>query len=291
MKKTLSLMCVLCLACSMASAASYTWTGGAGTTDWQTGANWQGGTAPTLGEGAANTINIGNNSTITNGPQLVQYSGNHIFNIGNNSKVTISGNTNANMGNITLGTGSLFTINTNGTLKMRNTTQISQIHGTWNVNGASLQSNDDTGTTTNGAGRKTLDLGLTGLVNVTYSFFCSGFKLEASIDAYGDANSFQSRTLINAGISGGAISNFDNLLFDVKDSNGSLLTNSTYNSLADFLNAGESTIGTYFFEHNSANKDIIVHWYQGAKPIPEPSTATLGLLGLGALILRRRRRA
>lgn len=143
-----SLTTVLIIAtCLSASAASYTWSGAAGTTDWNTGENWVGGTAPALGTGTAHTINIGNNYTVTNGATLATYSGSHIFNIGNNSNVTISGQTNDNVGNITLGTGSTFTINQSGFLKMRNPASPSEIFGTLTISGASLQCNDTQGST------------------------------------------------------------------------------------------------------------------------------------------------
>lgn len=282
---TIGLIIATCLS---ASAASYTWSGAAGTTDWQTGANWVGDTAPTLGSGTAHTINIGNDYTVTNGATLVTYSGSHIFNIGSNSNVTISGQTNDNVGNITLGTGSTFTINQSGFLKMRNPASPSEIFGTLTISGASLQCNDTQGSTPADT-RKMLDLGSTGKINITYSFYASGFDIGANIDAYGSANSFQSRILIDAGQSGGAVTGFNTSLFSIKDTDGSLLTLSSYSTLEEFTNAGESTIGTYFVENKTEAKDIVVHWYQGTKPIPEPATASLfSLMGIASLMFRRR---
>ena len=81
--------------------------------------------------------------------------------------------------------------------------------------------------------------------------------------------------MLHIGFGDGSIANFDGSQLQVTDSDGNTLT---YAQDASNLKEGE-----FGLQYNDGNVQLV------AMAVPEPATAALGLIGLGTLLMRRRR--
>ena len=260
------------LSVSLASGAlssSVTWTGNGGDTSFGNASNWNGG-VPTAGS----TINI-SGTGVTIGGISNTITGSHVV-VGDNSTVTL----NSNIGDYAPSIAS-YTVGNGSTLKMEAT------------NGYNWDS-------------KTIDVNLneTGKIifwNQSHNLQLSHFNLTISIGVNTPINQVFSRELMYFSYSTvNNLTNGVNAAFDLDSLsltidgisgmtqvatviNGDL--NNTLEGLStDDLNAGEYRLVVTKGEHGDSTKV----WVQ-YKVIPEPTSASLGVLGLGCLIWRRRR--
>ena len=252
MKKTLSIAAMLCGLCVCANAASMVteWTGGAGPTE-------------------GNTYELGNAGNWSNGiPSRGNGQGPDV--IFNNAGTV---NVNGAMVDTSDGGGITVTGNSNGQVDFKSSDIT--LDGTLNLPVCGI---DPGG---NGA---RLVFGIGGIMNVNQkiwgasSFSVSGLLATTSTDLTVGEFQFVTRTLVtSAGFDGGSIS-----LGDFTAEDGSALTKAS--GLMEG-NAADYQDQYYLYTENG---DVKVQ-YVVAGAVPEPATATLSLLGLATLMLRRRR--
>lgn len=274
MKKTLSIAAMLCGLCVCANAASMVteWTGGAGPTGGNTyelgnAGNWSNG-IPSRGNGQGPDVIFNNAGTVNVNGAMVDTSDGGGITVTGNSNVTIGGT--RYTGNVTVGSGSTLNL---GQVDFKSSDIT--LDGTLNLTVCGI---DPGG---NGA---RLVFGIGGIMNVNQkiwgasSFSVSGLLATTSTDLTVGEFQFVTRTLVtSAGFDGGSIS-----LGDFTAEDGSALTKASglmEGNAADYQ-------GQYYLY--TENGDVKVQ-YVVAGAVPEPATATLSLLGLAALMLRRRR--
>lgn len=274
MKKTLSIAAILFGLCMSAQAASMMteWTGAAGPTEGNTydldnADNWSNG-VPIRGNGQGPDVVFANTGTINIRGSMVDTSDNGSITVTGNSNVTVGGT--RWTGNVTVGNGSTLNL---GQVDFKSSDIT--LDGTFNVNVCGIDSGG------NGA---RLVFGIGGIFNVTQtiwgasSFSVSGLLATTSADLAMGEYQFVTRTLVtSAGFDGGSIS-----LGDFTAEDGSSLTKSSgmmEGDAADYQ-------GQYYIYTEGGNVKV---QYVVAGAVPEPATATLSLLGLAALMMRRRR--
>lgn len=265
-----------------ASAATVSWNGGAGSTDWTNGGNWDSGSVPVAGD----TINISGSSVNWNktGGSLFG-SSSTVFNLTNGATVTL-GNTTATSsgpssnprfdGQFNVGEGC--TLNVNSMFAYGS----SRIEGTVNIYNVF-----DPGE------NHSMSFGLNGVINYM-SGSMNGVEgndrtttISASLNtgtvtatsAYG----LEKRYLI-VGVEGGNFStdiyqNWTLAVGTMTGSDGSELT-----SFEGDLTASAENFGKYQLGFDTGGVYV---QYVGV--VPEPATASLSLLGLSVLMMRRRR--
>lgn len=279
-------------------AADYTWkSGNSASASFTDQANWDGAGA----SGSINDLNasgnrfiIGDNTTITIGQNSI-FLGNADAVIGDN--VTTGQQWASQWYNVTIGKNYTWTGSGDG-FKFRNrlTTQSALSAIYWN--GA----NNATGLAFGGG---VVDLGLTGslvgqgndrgLTNASKVTITGSLKLRDTTLATGYA--IQSRTLVS-----GDLWNREAQIYSFTDENGAALTNlNAQTGAGDWAAASwagstdQDELARHFGEvyytfDEGGNKGIVAH-YIVANPglVPEPSTAVLGMAGMFAFVVRRRR--
>lgn len=265
-----------------ASAATVTWTGGAGTNNWETGGNWDSGTAPAGGD----TINIEGNSVVWSKTGGSTFGGDStVYNLTNGATLTL-GNTTASSaipssnprfdGQFNVGEGC--TLNVNAMFAYG----ASQIDGTVNVYNIF-----DPGA------NHSLSFGINGVIN-----YMGGSKngvegngrtttISASLNTgtvtIGSAYGIEKRYLI----AGAPTGNFSTTLYQSWTLAAGTLTGSdgsTLNAAEGELAASADDFGKYKLGYD--NNGVFVQYVFAT---PEPATASLSLLGLAVLMMRRRR--
>lgn len=274
MKKTLSIAAMLCGLCVCANAASMVteWTGGAGPTEGNTyelnnADNWSNG-VPSRGNGQGPDVIFNNSGTVNVNGSMVDTSDGGGITVTGNSNVTVGGT--RYMGNVTVGSGSTLNL---GQVDFKSSDIT--LDGALNLTVCGIDSGGD------GA---RLVFGIGGIMNVNQkiwgasSFSVSGLLATASADLTVGEFQFVTRTLVNsAGFEGGDISLGEFLAED-----GSSLTKASAKMEGDAADYQ----GQYYV-YKDGNTIKVQYVVGGA--VPEPATATLSLLGLAALMLRRRR--
>ena len=274
MKKTLSIAAMLCGLCVCANAASMVteWTGGAGPTEGNTyelnnADNWSNG-VPSRGNGQGPDVIFNNSGTVNVNGSMVDTSDGGGITVTGNSNVTVGGT--RYMGNVTVGSGSTLNLG-QADFKSSDIT----LDGALNLTVCGIDSGGD------GA---RLVFGIGGIMNVNQkiwgasSFSVSGLLATTSADLTVGEFQFVTRTLVNsAGFEGGDISLGEFLAED-----GSSLTKASAKMEGDAADYQ----GQYYV-YKDGNTIKVQYVVGGA--VPEPATATLSLLGLAALMLRRRR--
>ena len=269
----------------LASAATVTWTGGAGTNNWGTAGNWSSdsGRAPAAGD----TINISGSSVVwskTGGS--IFGSSSTVYNLTNGATLTL-GNTTASSslpssnprfdGVFNVGAGC--TLNVNAMFAYGS----SQIDGTVNVYNIFDP----------GANNHSLSFGMNGVIN-----YMEGSKnglegndrtttISASLNTgtvtIGSVYGVEKRYLI-AGVPTG---NFSTTLYGRWTLTAGTFTGSdgsALNAAEGDLTASADDFGKYKLGYD--NKGVYVEYVFAT---PEPATASLSLLGLAVLMMRRRR--
>lgn len=274
MKKTLSIATMLCGLCVCANAASMVteWTGGAGPTEGNTyelnnADNWSNG-VPSRGNGQGPDVIFNNSGTVNVNGSMVDTSDGGGITVTGNSNVTVGGT--RYMGNVTVGSGSILNL---GQVDFKSSDIT--LDGALNLTVCGIDSGGD------GA---RLVFGIGGIMNVNQkiwgasSFSVSGLLATTSADLTVGEFQFVTRTLVNsAGFEGGDISLGEFLAED-----GSSLTKASAKMEGDAADYQ----GQYYV-YKDGNTIKVQYVVGGA--VPEPATATLSLLGLAALMLRRRR--
>ncbi|MCC8149147.1 PEP-CTERM sorting domain-containing protein [Akkermansia sp.] len=274
MKKTLSIAVLLSGLCVCANAASMVteWTGAAGPTEGNTyelgnAGNWSNG-VPSRGNGQGPDVIFNNTGTININGNMADTSDGGSITVTGNSNVTVGGT--RWTGNVTIGSGSTLNL---GQVDFKSSDIT--LDGTLNLSVCGIDSGG------NGA---RLIFGIGGIMNVNQqiwgasSYSVSGLLATTSADLAVGEFQFVTRTLVtSAGFDGGSIS-----LGDFTAEDGSALTKA---SGAMEGNAADYQGQYYLYTENG---DVKVQ-YVVAGAVPEPATATLSLLGLAALTLRRRR--
>ncbi|MBT8777490.1 PEP-CTERM sorting domain-containing protein [Akkermansia muciniphila] len=274
MKKTLSIAAMLCGLCVCANAASMVteWTGGAGPTEGNTyelgnADNWSNG-VPSRGNGQGPDVIFNNSGTVNVNGSMVDTSDGGGITVTGNSNVTVGGT--RYMGNVTVGSGSILNL---GQVDFKSSDIT--LDGALNLTVCGIDSGGD------GA---RLVFGIGGIMNVNQkiwgasSFSVSGLLATTSADLTVGEFQFVTRTLVNsAGFEGGDISLGEFLAED-----GSSLTKASAKMEGDAADYQ----GQYYV-YKDGNTIKVQYVVGGA--VPEPATATLSLLGLAALMLRRRR--
>lgn len=274
MKKTLSIAAMLCGLCVCANAASMVteWTGGAGPTEGNTyelnnADNWSNG-VPSRGNSQGPDVIFNNSGTVNVNGSMVDTSDGGGITVTGNSNVTVGGT--RYMGNVTVGSGSILNL---GQVDFKSSDIT--LDGALNLTVCGIDSGGD------GA---RLVFGIGGIMNVNQkiwgasSFSVSGLLATTSADLTVGEFQFVTRTLVNsAGFEGGDISLGEFLAED-----GSSLTKASAKMEGDAADYQ----GQYYV-YKDGNTIKVQYVVGGA--VPEPATATLSLLGLAALMLRRRR--
>ncbi|XBD73944.1 PEP-CTERM sorting domain-containing protein [Akkermansia massiliensis] len=265
------MLCGLCV-CANAASMVTEWTGGAGPTEGNTyelgnAGNWSNG-IPSRGNGQGPDVIFNNAGTVNVNGAMVDTSDGGGITVTGNSNVTVGGT--RYTGNVTVGSGSTLNL---GQVDFKSSDIT--LDGTLNLTVCGI---DPGG---NGA---RLVFGIGGIMNVNQkiwgasSFSVSGLLATTSTDLTVGESQFVTRTLVtSAGFDGGSIS-----LGDFTAEDGSALTKASglmEGNAADYQ-------GQYYLY--TENGDVKVQ-YVVAGAVPEPATATLSLLGLAALMLRRRR--
>ena len=273
MKKTLSIAAMLCGLCVCANAASMVteWTGGAGPTEGNTyelnnADNWSNG-VPSRGNGQGPDVIFNNSGTVNVNGSMVDTSDGGGITVTGNSNVTVGGT--RYMGNVTVGSGSTLNL---GQVDFKSSDIT--LDGALSLTVCGIDSGGD------GA---RLVFGIGGIMNVNQkiwgasSFSVSGLLATTSADLTVGEFQFVTRTLVNsAGFEGGDISLGEFLAED-----GSSLTKASAKMEGDAADYQ----GQYYV-YKDGNTIKVQYVVGGA--VPEPATATLSLLGLAALMLRRR---
>lgn len=266
-----------------ASAATVSWNGGAGSADWMDGENWDTGSVPTAGD----TINISGSSVNWNRTAGSLFGGaSTVFNLTNGATVTL-GNTIATStppnqnprfdgqfnvgGGCTLNVNSMFVYGT------------SRIDGTVNIYNLLAP-----------GANNSMSFGLNGVIN-----FMRGSKngvegnnrtttISASLNTgtvtvtsvYG----LEKRYLM-VGAEGG---NFSTNLYQGWRLTAGRMTGSDGSELTSF-EGGDMTASAENFGKYQLGSDKGGVYVQYVGVVPEPATASLSLLGLSVLMMRRRR--
>ena len=274
MKKNLFIAAILCGSCICANAASMVteWTGNAGPTKGNTyelgnADNWSNG-VPARGNNQGPDVIFNNTGTITLSGSMVDTSDGGSITFTGNSNVTVGGT--RWTGNVTIGAGSALSLSQ---VDFKSSDII--LDGTFNLGVCGIDSGG------NGA---RLVFGIGGIMNVNQKiwgasdFSVSGTLATTSTDLAAGEFQFVTRTLItSAGFDGGSIS-----LGDFTAEDGGALTKASgimEGNAADYQ-------GQYYLYTEDGNVKV---QYVVAGAVPEPATATLSLLGLASLMLRRRR--
>lgn len=274
MKKTLSIAALLCGLCTGLHAASMVtaWTGGAGPTEGNTydvnnAGNWSNG-VPNRNGNAGPDVIFADTGTINVSGSLVDTSDGGSITVTGNSTVTVGGS--RWTGNVTVGTGSTLSL---GQVDFKSS--LITLDGTLNLNVCGIDPGGD------GA---RLVFGIGGILNVDQkmwgagSFSVSGLLATTSTDVAAGEFQFVTRTLINSG----GFDGDDVSLGEFLAEDGSSLTKAS----AKMEGNAADHQGQYYI-YKDGNTIKVQYVVGGA--VPEPATATLSLLGLAALMMRRRR--
>lgn len=265
------MLCGLCV-CANAASMVTEWTGGAGPTEGNTyelnnADNWSNG-VPSRGNGQGPDVIFNNSGTVNVNGSMVDTSDGGGITVTGNSNVTVGGT--RYMGNVTVGSGSTLNL---GQVDFKSSDIT--LDGALNLTVCGIDSGGD------GA---RLVFGIGGIMNVNQkiwgasSFSVSGLLATTSADLTVGEFQFVTRTLVNsAGFEGGDISLGEFLAED-----GSSLTKASAKMEGDAADYQ----GQYYV-YKDGNTIKVQYVVGGA--VPEPATATLSLLGLAALMLRRRR--
>ena len=274
MKKNLFITTILCGSCICAHAASMVteWIGNAGPTEGNTyelgnADNWSNG-VPARGNNQGPDVIFNNTGTITLSGSMVDTSDGGSITVTGNSNVTVGGT--RWTGNVTIGAGSALSLSQ---VDFKSSDII--LDGTFNLGVCGIDSG--------GNGARVV-FGIGGIMNVNQKiwgasdFSVSGTLATTSTDLAAGEFQFVTRTLItSAGFDGGSIS-----LGDFTAEDGGALTKASgimEGNAADYQ-------GQYYLYTENGNVKV---QYVVAGAVPEPATATLSLLGLASLMLRRRR--
>lgn len=249
-----------------------TWTGAAGPTSDNNYAlsdanNWSNG-VPNRDNGQGPDVVFNNAGTVILNGSMVNTSDGGSLTVTGNSTVTVSGT--RYMGNVTVGSGSTLNI---GQTDFKSSEIL--LNGTLNV---SVCGSDPGG---NGA---RLVFGIEGIMNVAQGFWgasnfnVSGMLATFSTDIALGEFQFVTRTLItSASFNGGSLS-----LGEFTSADGSALTKVS----GEMTGNAADHQGQYYLYTEGGNLKV---QYVVAGGIPEPATASLSLIGLAALMMRRRR--
>lgn len=274
MKKNLFIAAILCGSCICANAASMVteWTGNAGPTEGNTyelgnADNWSNG-VPARSNGQGPDVIFNNTGTINISGSMVDTSDGGSITVTGNSNVTVGGT--RWTGNVTIGANSSLSLTQ---VDFKSSEII--LDGIFHLGVCGID---------NGGNGARLVFGTNGIMNVNQQiwgasgFSVSGMLATISTDLAAGEFQFVTRTLItSAGFDGGSIS-----LGDFTTEDGGALTKASgimEGNAADYQ-------GQYYLYTENGNVKV---QYVVAGVVPEPATATLSLLGLASLMLRRRR--
>lgn len=275
MKAVLYLLAAFSCTSLVAHAASMstTWTGGAGPTssniyDLNNAANWSNG-VPSRGSGQGPDLIFSNTGTIVINGGIVDTSDGGSIMVTGNSNVTVSGT--RYTGNVTVGAGSVLT--KNGSTDFKNS--VVNIDGTFNLNVAGVDP---------ASGTIRLIFGIGGIMNISQalwgssSFNVSGMLGTVSADLTAGTYRFVTRTLITTG----GFQTGNVALGAFTDASGGSLT-----KVGEAMTGNAADYEGKYYLYRDGNT-IKVQYVETGAVVPEPATATLGLLGLAALMMRRR---
>lgn len=271
MKKTLILFSfLLVFSCMTVQAAIYTWAPIDGSTDWNQASNWQteSGTSDhvPLVDPNWGTINVSGNYTVVSGPGATVEGWASTINVSNGASVSLQNFTKFQRTTVSVGEGSTLTVGkTSGTIVANCDQNMNwTVYGTLNITAALTWNANNN--------NLSVDLGATGTLNLTNQTDLGRFTFSASLgDLITEGTTFQlvTRELVN-GVGSAATSN----------------TTITGGTRSDDITAEDLTaenVGKY--QVFTKDGKIYVSYING---VPEPATVSLSLLGLAALMLRRR---
>lgn len=250
---------LLALLGSIASAATVTWTGAAsGSPSYNTGSNWDSGTVPSAGD----TIVFGDDLSLggLTCSSRPDFSGSTVI-LGNNSSVRI-GEGNAPIFSSSAPT--TFTIGDGSTLSLKGGTSLDGYTLNLNLNSSGKIEFGNGWSGTNGVNLNltlSVDSSQTGMVTRELAHFTYSSAGSATLDLTKLSLSLGGLTQVE-GVKNASISNPNSL---------------------EALNKGEYRLVVTKGAYDNSTK----LWVQYM--VPEPATASLSLLGLGCLLLSRRR--
>lgn len=283
MKKNIilsSILASLCGLCSISQAATWTWNPQDGSTDWSQASNWLKDGTPS--DSVPQTPGNRGNVTISGNYTVIVPSGSYTdFNFyGDPATITVTDGAQLIVEDLTKIQGTNFVIGEGSSM-------------TWGRSVNSIHINSSTPTTW------TID----GTMNVTAKFWWSytDAQLTVSLGSTGILNLHNQDSLGRFSFS----ASLGNLIAEGAESY-QLVTRKLVTGLADSVTSSNTTItdGTLTEDISSEaltaenvgkyqvftqDGEIYVSYINGVGAVPEPATATLGLLGMAALLLRRKR--
>lgn len=271
MKKTFALLSTLVALCMTAQAAVYTWAPVNSSTDWGTADNWQTDGGASTGIPLTNpnwgTVNISGNYTVVCGTSTSLEGWESTLNVSGGANVTIQKFAKFQKTTLNIGEDSVLSIgNSGGSLTVNvDTTMNWAIYGTLNLT-SSINWNN--------SGNLNVDLGSSGILNLTNQSNLGQFSFSASLgNLITEGTLFQlvTRELVTGLASSVTTSNMT-------------ITGGTQTTDISSVALNADNVGTY--QTFTQDGKVYVTYVNG---VPEPATASLSLLGLAALMLRRRR--
>ncbi len=287
MKKILlTSTCFFGIGLCLGSSGTWQWTGGEGDVDVSLGSNWDKGSAPSRANGQGPEIIFDNVGSITDtSHSFVDTSDGGSVTVRNNSFVTLK--LGRWGGNLYIEEGSTL-VNSGVATNLKD--------GIYNIFGAYHQTWDikfDAG-----GGPQRFNLGSNGLVKTNSQiYYNSGLSYSITADVVANTASstglfsLEKRILISAG---NQFNGWDNYTWNIDNNITDSATGNNLiwdDSLANLTDGSDlsSYQGKYHIGLDEAKQNLVLT-YVKTDPIPEPSVAMLGLLGLGGIALRRRRK-
>lgn len=291
MKKNIilsSILASLCGLCSISQAATWTWNPQDGSTDWSQASNWlkDGTPSDSVPQTTTNWGNatISGNYTVTIPSGFISTPSNPDagFNFyGNPATVTVTDGAQLFVENLTKTQGVNYVIGEGSSMTWSKSVGSIHINSSpldtvWTIDGTMNVTAKIWWTYTNN--KITVNLGSTGILNLHNQDNLGSFNFSASLGNL-IAEGAESYQLVTRKLVTG-------LADSVTSSNTTITDGARTEDISGEALTAEN-VGKY--QVFTQNGEIYVSYINGVGAVPEPATATLGLLGMAALLLRRKR--
>lgn len=283
MKKNIilsSILASLCGFCATSQAATWTWAPQGESTDWSQASNWLKDGVPS--DSVPQTPNNRGNVTISGNYTVVVPSSLSDFNFyGDPATITVADGAQLLVEDLTKIQGTNFVIGEGSSMIWRRSVNSIHINSstptTWTIDGTMNVTAKLWWSYTDA--QLTVVLSSTGILNLHNQDSLGRFSFSTSLGNL-IAEGAESYQLVTRKLVTGLASSVTSSNTTVTDGT---MTDDIANEELIAKNVGKYQIFTQ-------NGEIYVSYINGVGAVPEPATATLGLLGMAALLLRRKRR-